>query len=1220
MVLRNVQKSFSLEEQRQEINLLAQDVYTLANTAETDPVFVGSPAANITSLQISNWDVAYGWGNHNAAGYLTAETDPLFYASPAANITNTLILNWNAAYSWGDHSQAGYAPGANVSNWDAAYSWGDHNAVGYLTAESDTLAAVVSRGNTTGGDITFDDNDVLKIGTNNDLSLYFDGTPGIQTSFIDSDQLIIRPKTQQGDAYITGIQGGPVQLYYGTNTRLSTSSTGVDIIGDLTVSGSVNIDIGDLQNVDAPFPTAGQVLKYNGTNWAPASDLTGGGSGGGGISLTDLSVSVTSPGTPNLTYDNISGTFFYTPPITSNYLTIASSINDLSDVDTTTSSVGNVLKWDGSNWSPGTEFISSISDIGDVNAPNPAVGQVLKWDGSTWSPASDLTGGGGGGGGGIGLADLSAGSNLTASGDGGLTYDNATGTFRYFPPDLSPYLQATAGDKFNWTVAYNWGDHSQAGYLTSFTETDPIYSASAAATITSPKISNWDAAHSWGDHGAQGYLTSVAVDDLSDVSASAPNAGDVLKYNGTSWITQSDNGGISLGDISVIQNPPGAAGLSYNGSTGVFNYTPPNLSAYLTTAVTQIDTGAGLSGGPITTTGTLSLSNTGVTAGEYSSPTITVNAQGQITAAANGAAAFPSGGIIMWSGAISTIPSGWYLCDGTNGTPNLTEKFILGVGSDGTGPSIYETIGLESWTSTHYAPILFLQALDDTTGGGNQPTWLQDYVTAVQAVTSNATATLTTVATGGHNAFTTDSTLQGAIRSAVGSDAGGNTIANVEFAIAPSDGQTHTIGNTSYPVMGKLYVPTGLSASQVDVVVLFHGTLLQGGSSTIAEAASDMLERFVGTDTTSANYTNLNVRDKIIFSVAYPQDHIAQDRQFDLAGVGTEQADFLIGDNLPYARAAVGWVKDSLNGYISAQGGTKTIGDVYLFGHSQGGKLVSKINTLDTGIAGVIADAPGPIQFDQTCTAQPGNISCSKVSAIHGAPGAVSGGIEVGATGGSNSVSLSETHLPSHAHDMDPHAHGVGNHTHTVTAHDHTVDNHSHGMGNHTHSMGSHYHSFSGSGSATSSYQSQNHEHAFTTSMAGAHAHLYARSSFGSDHNGEGSGIALCNAEYDAYTAGVGNHNHGGTTVGITRDHTHWTAISVSGNTGNGGGGNTGGTGGTTDQGGAQTTSSNGGGDTSPGGPGVTQPGGTATTKNVGNGTSFNVIPEYYALAFIMKS
>ena len=41
----------------------------------------------------------------------------------------------------------------------------------------------------------------------------------------------------------------------------------------------------------------------------------------------------------------------------------------------------------------------------------------------------------------------------------------------------------------------------------------------------------------------------------------------------------------------------------------------------------------------------------------------------------------PSGGIIMWSGAINTIPIGWVLCDGTNGTPNLIDRFIVGAGS-----------------------------------------------------------------------------------------------------------------------------------------------------------------------------------------------------------------------------------------------------------------------------------------------------------------------------------------------------------------------------------------------------------------------------------------------------------------------------------------------------------------------------------------------------------
>jgi len=46
---------------------------------------------------------------------------------------------------------------------------------------------------------------------------------------------------------------------------------------------------------------------------------------------------------------------------------------------------------------------------------------------------------------------------------------------------------------------------------------------------------------------------------------------------------------------------------------------------------------------------------------------------------------FPSGGIIMWSGTLATIPAGWVLCDGTHGTPNLSGRFILGYNAADVG-------------------------------------------------------------------------------------------------------------------------------------------------------------------------------------------------------------------------------------------------------------------------------------------------------------------------------------------------------------------------------------------------------------------------------------------------------------------------------------------------------------------------------------------------------
>jgi hypothetical protein len=45
----------------------------------------------------------------------------------------------------------------------------------------------------------------------------------------------------------------------------------------------------------------------------------------------------------------------------------------------------------------------------------------------------------------------------------------------------------------------------------------------------------------------------------------------------------------------------------------------------------------------------------------------------------------PVGSILMWSGTIASIPSGWYLCDGTNSTPDLRNKFIVGAYLDDSG-------------------------------------------------------------------------------------------------------------------------------------------------------------------------------------------------------------------------------------------------------------------------------------------------------------------------------------------------------------------------------------------------------------------------------------------------------------------------------------------------------------------------------------------------------
>ena len=61
-----------------------------------------------------------------------------------------------------------------------------------------------------------------------------------------------------------------------------------------------------------------------------------------------------------------------------------------------------------------------------------------------------------------------------------------------------------------------------------------------------------------------------------------------------------------------------------------------------------------------------------------STNTLTV---GNLSVSGGGGGIIPVGGIIIWSGSTGSIPSGWAICNGSNGTPNLQNKFVIGAGS-----------------------------------------------------------------------------------------------------------------------------------------------------------------------------------------------------------------------------------------------------------------------------------------------------------------------------------------------------------------------------------------------------------------------------------------------------------------------------------------------------------------------------------------------------------
>jgi hypothetical protein len=60
--------------------------------------------------------------------------------------------------------------------------------------------------------------------------------------------------------------------------------------------------------------------------------------------------------------------------------------------------------------------------------------------------------------------------------------------------------------------------------------------------------------------------------------------------------------------------------------------------------------------------------------------------------------AIPIGCIVMWGGTVNSIPSGWRLCDGTNNTPDLRDRFVIGARSDSSGPATTFVTGADTKT------------------------------------------------------------------------------------------------------------------------------------------------------------------------------------------------------------------------------------------------------------------------------------------------------------------------------------------------------------------------------------------------------------------------------------------------------------------------------------------------------------------------------------------
>lgn len=111
----------------------------------------------------------------------------------------------------------------------------------------------------------------------------------------------------------------------------------------------------------------------------------------------------------------------------------------------------------------------------------------------------------------------------------------------------------------------------------------------------------------------------------------------------------------------------------------------------------------------------------------------------------------PSGVIVMWSGSIASIPSGWFLCDGENSTPDLRDRFVIGARQDESDVAKTNVTGSLTQTggSKDAIAVEHTHEFSGTTAGGGSHTH------TFRTGTNGAGGTAGTVPTGFNTSYST---------------------------------------------------------------------------------------------------------------------------------------------------------------------------------------------------------------------------------------------------------------------------------------------------------------------------------------------------------------------------------------------------------------------------------------------------------------------------------